>query len=435
MNWENSMSAKRKISVIGLGYVGLPVAVTFARKDFDVVAFDIDQTRVTELNNGHDRTGEVEDAELAQLDLTFSSDLAAVVAADFHIVTVPTPIDNAKRPDLRPVLSASKALGSILKAGDIVVFESTVYPGCTEEDCVPVLEAESGLQCGKDFTVGYSPERINPGDKEHRFETITKVVSGSDEKTLHIVAETYAAVVTAGVHRAPNIRTAEASKVIENSQRDINIAFVNELSRIFNEMNLDTMDVLKAAQTKWNFLPFTPGLVGGHCIGVDPYYLTHKAATLGVHTEVILAGRDINDGMGKHVARQCIKLVMQRGLGSARPKIAVLGATFKENVPDLRNSRVVDILSELQDFGAEILLHDPMADAEELHHEFGMGMTALAEIKDADAVILAVPHRAYLQAGWQVVTDCLRDGSGPVLDIKAVLDRDSKPADVTIWRL
>lgn len=426
---------KRKISVIGLGYVGLPVAVTFASKGFDVVAFDIDGKRIEELNAGHDRTGEVYDTDLAAANLICTNDPEQLKAADFHIVTVPTPIDEARRPDLGPVLSASRTVGSILKPGDIVVYESTVYPGCSEEDCVPVLEQVSGLTFGKDFEVGYSPERINPGDREHRFETIVKVVSGSNDETLDIVAKTYESVVDAGVHRAPNIKTAEASKVIENSQRDINIAFVNELSHIFNAMDIDTMDVLAAARTKWNFLPFSPGLVGGHCIGVDPYYLTHKAAVHGVQTEVILSGRDINDRMGKYVARECIKMVMRQGVTGERPVIAVLGATFKENVPDLRNSRVVDILHELESYGADIKLADPMADAEEVIHEFGYQLTDLNDITNADAVILAVPHTAYIDAGWDLVTACLHDGQGQVLDVKSCLDRNNLPDGVTLKRL
>jgi len=427
------MSHNRKISVIGLGYVGLPVAVAFAQKGTPVVAFDINQQRIQELNDGYDRTGEVSDKDLAAANISFTADTEALRDADFHIVTVPTPIDEARRPDLSPLLAASRTVGGILKKGDIVVYESTVYPGATEEDCVPVLEAVSGLKFGEDFTVGYSPERINPGDTEHRFTTITKVVSGSDDKTLETVAAVYGSVVTAGVHKAPSVRVAEAAKVIENTQRDVNIALMNELALIFHRFGIDTKDVLAASGTKWNFLPFTPGLVGGHCIGVDPYYLTHQAEKAGYHAEVILSGRRINDDMGGFVARETIKALMNNGC-EAKPVVTVLGLTFKENVPDVRNTKVVDILAELENYGVTVQVTDPMADPTEVTHEYGVTLTPFGALKPADAVILAVPHQEYLNMGWDV-TRLLKPTGHYVADIKGVLDRSSKPEHIDLWRL
>ena len=353
------MSHNRKIAVIGLGYVGLPVAVSFARSGARVIGYDIDADRIAELRDGHDRTREVEAAELGQPSLVLTAAAEALRDADFFIVTVPTPIDDALRPDLRAMLSASRTVGTVLKRGDIVVYESTVYPGAVEEECVPVLEKTSGLAAGVDFTVGYSPERINPGDKAHRFESIIKVVAGQDEKTLAVVADVYGSVVTAGVHRAPSIKVAEAAKVIENTQRDLNIALMNELSAICHALRIDTGDVLAAARTKWNFLPFLPGLVGGHCIGVDPYYLTHRAERAGYHPQVILAGRRINDGVGQRIARECVRLLLRAGTSDAT--VTVLGLTFKEDVPDIRNSRVVDIVRELKSFGIKVQVHDPIA--------------------------------------------------------------------------
>ncbi|HEY9163775.1 MAG TPA: nucleotide sugar dehydrogenase, partial [Magnetovibrio sp.] len=371
------MSHNRRISVIGLGYVGLPVAVAFGRSG-RVVAFDISQPRIEGLKKGHDITGEVEDADLAASDLLLSTDADDLKAADFHIVTVPTPVDNANTPDLSPLIAASTTLGPRLSKGDIVVYESTVYPGATEEVCVPVLEKTSGLKCGSDFWVGYSPERINPGDKEHRFETITKVVSGQDAKTLDIVATVYGSVVKAGVHKAPSIKTAEAAKVIENTQRDLNIALMNELALIFNRLDIDTKDVLEAAGTKWNFLRFSPGLVGGHCIGVDPYYLTHRAEQVGYHPEVILAGRHINDSMGAFIAGETVKLMLKNSQGPDSPnQVTVLGLTFKENVPDLRNTKVVDVIAELATFGMQMQIHDPEAEAAEARHEYDLALTEM----------------------------------------------------------
>ena len=426
------MGHGRKIAVIGLGYVGLPVAVAFARAA-PVVGFDIDRVRVDELRAGRDRTREVDAADLAQPNLACTSDPAALAGADFYIVTVPTPIDAANRPDLSAMLSASKTVGHALKRGDIVVYESTVYPGAVEEDCVPVLENASGLKCGGDFTVGYSPERINPGDKAHRFETITKVVAALDAKTLDVVAAVYGSAVTAGIHRAPSIKVAEAAKVIENTQRDLNIAFMNELSEICHALGIDTADVLAAARTKWNFLPFHPGLVGGHCIGVDPYYLTHRAERAGYAPRVILAGRQINDGVGRRVARECARLLMQRG--GAAPVVTVLGLTFKENVPDIRNSKVVDIVRELSSFGIAAQVHDPLAPAQEAERQYGIKLATMPALRPADAVVLAVGHEDYVRGGWPLMRKLLKPGGGIVLDVKSLLDRAAKPDEVELWRL
>lgn len=423
----------RKIAVIGLGYVGLPVAVSFARSGVPVVGFDVDPRRVGELREGKDRTREVDGGDLRQETLFFTVDPAEMARADFFIVTVPTPIDEARNPDLRAMIAASRSVGAVIKKGDIVVFESTVYPGAVEDDCIPVLEQNSHLKAGVDFTVGYSPERINPGDKEHRFETITKVVSAQDARTLEIVADVYGSVVRAGVHRAPSIRVAEAAKVIENTQRDLNIAFMNELSLIFQALDIDTGDVLAAARTKWNFMPFQPGLVGGHCIGVDPYYLTYRAEKAGYHPEVILAGRRINDGMGQRVARECVRGLLRRKAQTGI--VTILGLTFKEDVPDTRNSRVIDIVRELQSFGLTVQIHDPLVNAADARHEFGITLTELHALQPADAIILAVAHQPYVDGGWPLVQRLLRDGSGFVLDIKTKLDRVAKPAVIELWRL
>src|ERR1700741_2229047 len=392
------MSHSRKIAIIGLGYVGLPVAAAFARAGSPVIGFDIDAIRVRELQAGQDRTREVDASDLKRATLDVTSDKAALKGADFFIVTVPTPIDTANRPDLSAMLEASRMVGTVLKRDDIVVYESTVYPGAVEEECVLILERASGLKAGSDFNVGYSPERINPGDKKHRFETITKVVSAQNPETLDVIADVYGSVVTAGIHRAPSIRVAEAAKVIENTQRDLNIAFMNELSLIFQALSIDTGDVLAAARTKWNFLPFVPGLVGGHCIGVDPYYLTYRAERAGYHPEVILAGRRINDGMGQRVARECVRGLLRRK--PLRGVVTVLGLTFKENVPDTRNSRVIDIVRELQSFGLLVQLHDPLASPADARHEYGLTMNGLNALQPADAVILAVAHGSYVEGGW-----------------------------------
>jgi UDP-N-acetyl-D-glucosamine/UDP-N-acetyl-D-galactosamine dehydrogenase len=427
------MSHRRKIAVIGLGYVGLPVAAAFARGGNPVVGFDIDQARILELKAGKDRTREVNIAELKLPSLSFTSDIAVLGAVDFFIVTVPTPIDEAQRPDLGAMFEASRMVGTALRKGDIVVYESTVYPGAVEEECVPILEQISGLKAGSDFNVGYSPERINPGDKQHRFESIVKVVSAQNPETLDVVADVYGSVVTAGIHRAPSIKVAEAAKVIENTQRDLNIAFMNELSLIFKALDIDTGDVLAAARTKWNFMPFQPGLVGGHCIGVDPYYLTFRAEKAGYHPEVILAGRRINDGMGQRVARECVRgLLRRKGSGGV---VTVLGLTFKEDVPDTRNSRVIDVIKELESFGLTVQVHDPMANAADAQHEYGITLTELDALRPADAVILAVAHESYLREGWSLIQRMLLGGAGFVLDVKMKLDRGSKPDDIELWRL
>lgn len=427
------MGHGRKIGVVGLGYVGLPVAVAFARSGVSVVGFDIDCNRIAELKAGHDRTREVDEKELSQPTLLLESDPTKLKAADFFIVTVPTPIDQANRPDLRALLSASETVSAVLKLGDIVVYESTVYPGAVEEDCAPVLERTSGLVSGRDFTLGYSPERINPGDKKHRFESIMKVVSGQDARTLDVVADVYGSVVKAGIHRAPSIKVAEAAKVIENTQRDLNIAFMNELSTIFRRLGIDTGDVLAAAGTKWNFQPFQPGLVGGHCIGVDPYYLTHRAEKAGYLPEVILAGRRINDMMGAHVARECVRLL--KTAAAAEPMVTVLGITFKENVPDIRNSKVIDIIRELGEFGVGVQVTDPLALQDEVVHEYGVSLTPLDRLRPADAIIFAVAHAEYCDGGWPLVQRLLRGGRGAVLDVKSRLDRRTAPEGVSLWRL
>jgi len=421
----------RKLAVIGLGYVGLPVAVAFGRQGSPVIGFDIDATRIAELKSGSDRTREVEADDLRHPHLQFTSDPADLSGADFFIVTVPTPIDQARRPDLTALVRASKTVGQALKQGDIVVYESTVYPGATEEDCVPILERASGLSAGRDFTVGYSPERINPGDKAHRFETIKKVVAGQDARTLDIIAAVYGSVVTAGLHRAPSIKVAEAAKVIENAQRDLNIAFMNELSAIFHELGIDTKDVLAAAATKWNFLNFTPGLVGGHCIGVDPYYLTYRAQKAGYHPDVILAGRRINDSVGVRVARECLRRLLKAG--TRVEKVTVLGLTFKEDVVDIRNSQVVDIIREFQSFGVDVQVHDPFADPAAAAKEYGITLTQ--DLTPGDAVVLAVAHDPYRALGWPLITRLLTNGRGLVMDVKGALDLAEKPAEVEVWRL
>jgi UDP-N-acetyl-D-galactosamine dehydrogenase len=416
----------RQVAVVGLGYVGLPVAVAFGRHA-PTIGFDINAQRIAELRTGHDRTGEVTSAELAATQLRCTDQVNELRTADFFIVAVPTPVDRANKPDLSPLISASRSVGAALKKGDIVVYESTVYPGATEEDCVPVLEATSGLKHGVDFFTGYSPERINPGDREHRFESIQKIVSGCDAATLDTVAEVYASVVTAGVHRAPSIKVAEAAKVIENTQRDLNIALMNELSVVFARMGIDTAEVIAAASTKWNFLPFRPGLVGGHCIGVDPYYLTFKAEQLGYIPQVILAGRRINDNMGRYVARNVIKRMLQNGLDVPRCRVGVLGITFKENCPDIRNSKVIDLVNELREHGTQVVVVDPYADPAEVKHECGI---ELAELTAApfDALIVAVAHREY-RAMTPTQVHSLVQGTQPVVaDVKALFDAEALAA-------
>jgi UDP-N-acetyl-D-glucosamine/UDP-N-acetyl-D-galactosamine dehydrogenase len=423
----------RSIAVIGLGYVGLPVAVAFGRAGVPTIGFDINRARIADLRSGRDHTREVDPTDLRHANLSFTAEPAELARADFFIVTVPTPVDEARRPDLRQLLEASRTVGKALKQGDIVVYESTVYPGATEEDCVPILEQASGLTAGREFTVGYSPERINPGDRQHRLETIEKVVSAQDGHTLDVIAAVYGSVVTAGIHKAPSIRVAEAAKVIENAQRDLNIAFMNELSAICHLVGIDTSDVLAAAQTKWNFLPFTPGLVGGHCIGVDPYYLTHRAEMAGYHPEVILAGRRINDGVGRRIAHECLRRLPRNG--GASHLVTVLGLTFKENVPDIRNSKVADIVAELRSFGIAVQVHDPLASAEDAMRIYGIELRKEPALSPADAVVLAVPHESYLAPGWPAIVRLLREGRGLVIDVKSKLDRATKPAGVEVWRL
>jgi UDP-N-acetyl-D-galactosamine dehydrogenase len=385
-----------KVAVIGLGYVGLPLAVEFG-KHLDTVGFDIDTRRIAELQKGHDLTLEVEDGELAEARrLHYSTDLEALRGRDVYIVTVPTPIDAAKRPDISALRAASRTVGQVLGKGAVVVYESTVYPGCTEEDCAPILEQVSGLKLNRDFFVGYSPERINPGDKEHRLVTIRKITSGSTPESADFVNALYARIITAGTYRASSIRVAEAAKVIENTQRDVNIALINELAMIFNRMGLDTLEVLQAAGTKWNFLPFRPGLVGGHCIGVDPYYLTHKSQEIGYHPEMILAGRRINDNMPLYVASQVVRLMVRKGMSLPRSRILVMGVTFKENCPDVRNTKVVDVVQELASFGATVDVYDPWADPAGVKHEYGLDILTKAPAPGTyDAIVLAVAHRQF----------------------------------------
>lgn len=425
----------RKISVVGLGYVGLPVAVEFG-KNQQVIGFDINSIRIDELKQGIDRTNEVEVNDLVSADVIYTCDASDLQKADFHIIAVPTPVNNAKQPDLSLIISASKAVGQQLKKGDIVVYESTVYPGATEEECIPVLEQESGLIWGTDFNVGYSPERINPGDKVHTFKTITKIVSGDTVKTLDIVAAVYESVVIAGVHRAATIKVAEAAKVIENTQRDLNISLMNELALIFNKMNIDTRDVLTAASSKWNFLPFDPGLVGGHCIGVDPYYLTYKATTLGYTPQVILSGRSINDSMGSFIASQTIKELIKAGKCVKGSVVTILGFTFKENVPDIRNTRVIDIVRELQDYGVKVQVFDPISDGQEIQKAYNLDVSVDEyQLLPAHAVMLAVPHQYFIEKDWSYITDLLENKTGVVIDVKAKLDRYKIPKGITLWRL
>lgn len=411
-----------RIGIIGLGYVGLPLAVSFARR-YDVVGFDIDPSRITELQRGHDRTLEVSGAELAAATrLTTSGNPESLTKVNVYIVTTPTPIDEHKRPDLGPLLSATRSIAATLNPGDVVIYESTVYPGATEEDCVPLLEAISGLRFNEDFYVGYSPERINPGDKQHRFETIVKVTSGSTPAAARFVDSLYKSVVTAGTHLAPSIKVAEAAKVIENTQRDLNIALVNELALVFGRLGIDTLDVLEAAGTKWNFLPFRPGLVGGHCIGVDPYYLTHKAQQIGYHPEVILAGRRLNDSMGEFVATQLIRAMVAKSIDLRESRVLVLGLTFKENTPDLRNTRVVDIVAELESFGMAVDIHDPWVNPVEAKHEYGLTMVS-PEPGIYDAVVLAVGHEEFRAMGAQGVRTFGKPGAHVLYDLKSMLPK------------
>lgn len=436
--FEKIKNKEEKISLVGLGYVGMPIAVAFAEKT-EVIGFDISTEKVELYKKGIDPTKEVGDDVIKDTTVEFTADETKLKEAKFHIVAVPTPVNADHTPDLKPVESASRTVGRNLTKGSIVVFESTVYPGVTEEICIPILEKESGMKCGEDFKVGYSPERINPGDKVHRLETIVKVVSGMDEESLDIIAKVYELVVDAGVHRAESIKVAEAAKVIENSQRDINIAFMNELSIIFNKMGIDTKAVLKAAGTKWNFLNFHPGLVGGHCIGVDPYYLTYKAEQLGYHSQIILSGRRINDDMGKYVVENLIKNLIKADVPVKDAKVAILGFTFKENCPDTRNTRVIDIVNELKDYGITPMIADPEADAEEAKHEYGIVFDSVEDIIEMDAVIVAVGHDHFLKLTQEDFNKMFKDGSNEskvLLDIKGILDRkEYETAGYKYWRL
>lgn len=424
----------RIVSLVGLGYVGLPAAVAFGKQK-QCVGFDINPQRILELKQGIDRTEETTSADLAAADILYTCDINDLRKANFHIVAVPTPVDDAHVPDLTPVERASETVGKALKKGDIVVYESTVYPGVTEEICVPILERESGLRCGEDFTVGFSPERINPGDKERSFTTIHKIVSGQDQATLDIVAAVYASVVTAGVHKASSIKVAEAAKVIENSQRDLNIAFMNELAVIFDRMGIDTEEVLQAAGTKWNFLPFRPGLVGGHCIGVDPYYLTYRAEQMGYIPQVILAGRRINDNMGRYVARKGIKLLLKNGLDISKLQAVILGFTFKEDCPDVRNTKVVDIIKELEDYNAKVYCCDPVADAPDAEHEYGVKFTAFTDLPQVPLLVVAVAHKEFKSLSLDELLAKVQPG-GVILDVKSILPKEEiRARGFILWRL
>lgn len=437
MNLYEKIKAKEEaISLVGLGYVGMPIAIEFAKRGARVIGYDLNAAKIETYKSGIDPTNEVGDEEIRATTVEFTADEEKLKEAKFHIVAVPTPVNDDHTPDLSPVEGASRILGRNLTKGSIVVYESTVYPGVTEDVCIPILEKESGLKCGVDFKIGYSPERINPGDKVHRLNTITKIVSGMDEETLDIVAKVYEIVVDAGVHRAESIKVAEAAKVIENSQRDINIAFMNELSIIFNKLGIDTLSVLKAAGTKWNFLNFRPGLVGGHCIGVDPYYLTYKAEMEGYHSQIILSGRRINDDMGKYVAENVVKNLIKAEKPVKDAKVALLGFTFKENCPDTRNTKIFDIVKELREYGIEPVIADPTADAQEAKKLYGVEFSDMATIKNMDAVILAVAHDEFAGLGVADLDKFFGAGEKVLLDIKGVLDRKTfENAGYNYWRL
>ncbi len=434
--YEKLVSGEEKLSLVGLGYVGMPIAVAFARK-IKVVGFDLNEQKIELYQSGIDPTNEVGSEVIKNTAVEFTADAARLKEARFHIVAVPTPVNDDHTPDLTPVEGASRLLGQNLTRGSVVVFESTVYPGVTEEICVPILEKESGLKCGVDFKIGYSPERINPGDKVHRLETITKIVSGMDEETLDTVAKVYELVVEAGVYRAESIKVAEAAKVIENSQRDINIAFMNELSIIFHKMDIDTKAVLEAAGTKWNFLKFAPGLVGGHCIGVDPYYLTYKADALGYHSRIILAGRRINDDMGRYVAESLVKNLIRTDIPVKRARVAILGFTFKENCPDTRNTKVIDIYKELGEYGITPIVVDPAADAEEAKRLYGITFQHLEDVRDMDAVIVAVAHSEFLKLSREDIAGFFngKHETKVLMDIKGLFDRNAYQEGYLYWRL
>jgi UDP-N-acetyl-D-galactosamine dehydrogenase len=424
------------VAVVGMGYVGLPLAVEFGKK-FDTIGYDISAAKIDSYRKFCDPTGEISSEEMrAAARLTFTSDPAELRRADFIVVAVPTPVDVAHIPDFSPLVGASETVGRHMKKGAIIVFESTVYPGATEEVCVPVLERQSGMRWKRDFHVGYSPERVNPGDKEHTVSKIVKVVSADDDDTLAKVADLYGSIITAGIHKASSIKVAEAAKVIENTQRDLNIALMNELALIFDRIGIDTLEVLQAAGTKWNFLPFRPGLVGGHCIGVDPYYLTHKAEMLGYHTQVILAGRRINDGMGAYIAQQTMKQLIKNGSSLPGAKVIVLGLTFKENCPDLRNSKVADVIRELKELGCDVSVHDPLADSQDAAHEYGVTLTPWQDLPaEAAAIVACVPHRSYLGMPLRELLSPLKE-KGVFIDVKSVFDRTAiREAGFRMWRL
>jgi len=431
MIYTNLINKEAKLALVGLGYVGLPIALEFAKR-VKVVGFDINQARVDMMRRGEDPSRELEAADFENRDITFTADINELKDVNFFIVAVPTPIDETNLPDLKPLQGASRTVGKVLKKGDYVVFESTVYPGCTEEDCIPILEAESGLKFPEDFKVGYSPERINPGDKEHTLQNVIKIVSGCDEESLDEIAKTYELVVAAGVHRATSIKVAEAAKIVENTQRDVNISLVNELSIIFNKMGINTFDVLEAAGTKWNFLKFYPGLVGGHCIGVDPYYLVHKAMQLGYHSKVINSGRYVNDSMGFYIGKQTAKKIIAQGKMIQEAHVLVMGATFKENVSDIRNSKVIDVVNELKSFQINVDVIDPHADSSEMEHEYGVSLATDIR-KDYDAIILAVNHREYCQFDENYFKGMMKDGKGVFVDVKGIYR--GKINDLTYWSL
>jgi UDP-N-acetyl-D-galactosamine dehydrogenase len=431
MIYQDLIDKNTKLAVIGLGYVGLPIALEFAKR-ISVVGFDINAGRIAQMQRGEDPSRELSAADFENRDITFTSNIDDLKGATFFIVAVPTPIDDANLPDLKPLLGASRTVGQVLKKGDYVVFESTVYPGCTEEDCIPILEEASGFKFKTDFKVGYSPERINPGDKEHTLQNVIKIVSGCCEESLNQIAKTYELVVAAGVHRATSIKVAEAAKIVENTQRDVNISLVNELSIIFNKIGINTFDVLEAAGTKWNFLKFYPGLVGGHCIGVDPYYLVHKAMQVGYHSKVINSGRYVNDSMGFYIGKQTAKKIIAQGKIIQESHVLVMGATFKENVSDIRNSKVIDVISELQSFQINVDVIDPYADSAEMEHEYGVSL--ISELRsDYDAIIMAVNHKDYLNYDENYFKSLLKDGKGIFVDVKGIYR--NKINDLTYWSL
>lgn len=431
MIYQDLIDKNTKLAVIGLGYVGLPIALEFAKR-ISVVGFDINAGRIAQMQRGEDPSRELSAADFENRDITFTSNIDDLKGATFFIVAVPTPIDDANLPDLKPLLGASRTVGQVLKKGDYVVFESTVYPGCTEEDCIPILEEASGFKFKTDFKVGYSPERINPGDKEHTLQNVIKIVSGCCEESLNQIAKTYELVVAAGVHRATSIKVAEAAKIVENTQRDVNISLVNELSIIFNKIGINTFDVLEAAGTKWNFLKFYPGLVGGHCIGVDPYYLVHKAMQVGYHSKVINSGRYVNDSMGFYIGKQTAKKIIAQGKIIQESHVLVMGATFKENVSDIRNSKVIDVISELQSFQINVDVVDPYADSAEMEHEYGVSL--ISELRsDYDAIIMAVNHKDYINFDENYFKSLLKDGKGIFVDVKGIYR--NKINDLTYWSL